>query len=396
MESISILPLRSQTKGDYLRRSCKIVRKIDGVVKQTSQLWFDMPSEISCPDDNDCDAYLIALILDAMKEKRDLYVDGNLSPSLLVNIGEFQEYWQTCLPKQYTKVQIVSKSSEQAKASKTGVLAAFSGGIDSLFTVFKNRSNYAANEEFAVDACVSIHGFDIPLKDDSAFQNVLDANKTTLKEFAIPVYPIATNYREIAAAPWSHAHGAALAACMHNFCGLASRCLLGSTFPYNLLNLTWGSNPISDPLLSSKRLCVVHDGAAYTRVEKVAYLKSWEYGISRLRVCWQGKNKDLNCGVCEKCTRTKLNLLACQIEIPDCFEIQELDLNFSHFTLEHQGERVAWQQIVKYATEQGLQGEWIDSARKKSKEKSLKARFFPPNSKRKLLAIKLKAKLAGS
>ncbi len=37
-------------------------------------------------------------------------------------------------------------------------------------------------------------------------------------------------------------------------------------------------------------------------------------------MCWEGVDQGRNCGVCEKCIRTKLNFLAAGIESPECFQ----------------------------------------------------------------------------
>ncbi len=39
-----------------------------------------------------------------------------------------------------------------------------------------------------------------------------------------------------------------------------------------------------------------------------------------MRVCWQGEQKDRNCGRCEKCIRTVLNFRAVGLGLPECFE----------------------------------------------------------------------------
>ena len=38
--------------------------------------------------------------------------------------------------------------------------------------------------------------------------------------------------------------------------------------------------------------------------------------MENLRVCWEGPQRDRNCGVCEKCIRTKLEFLANGLELP--------------------------------------------------------------------------------
>jgi hypothetical protein len=63
---------------------------------------------------------------------------------------------------------------------------------------------------------------------------------------------------------------------------------------------------------------VRHDGAGRSRTEKVAYLATWEQGMPLLRVCWEGRVPDGNCGRCEKCVRTRLNFHIAGVESPAC------------------------------------------------------------------------------
>ncbi len=49
---------------------------------------------------------------------------------------------------------------------------------------------------------------------------------------------------------------------------------------------------------------LVHDGAGYSRTEKVGFVAQHPVATKALKVCWQGKERGRNCGVCEKCVRT--------------------------------------------------------------------------------------------
>jgi hypothetical protein len=84
--------------------------------------------------------------------------------------------------------------------------------------------------------------------------------------------------------------------------------------------MPWGSNPVTDHLLSSKTFQIIHDGAAFSRLQKVQQIANWPEALRGLRVCWQGQQKDRNCGRCEKCIRTILNFRVLGLGLPECFE----------------------------------------------------------------------------
>lgn len=47
-----------------------------------------------------------------------------------------------------------------------------------------------------------------------------------------------------------------------------ARALIPSTYRYDEL-LPWGSQPLTDPLLGTSRLTIVHDGADFSRADKI-------------------------------------------------------------------------------------------------------------------------------
>ena len=80
-----------------------------------------------------------------------------------------------------------------------------------------------------------------------------------------------------------------------------------------------GSHPAVDGLFSSQRITVLHAGARFSRVEKVRELASWPTALAALRVCPANVGNKANCGICEKCLGTRLELLAAGIEETEAF-----------------------------------------------------------------------------
>ena len=79
MKLLILEPLAIESQGsDYVRR-CSINR-VDGDTQVgKNELWFQFSKSISPPEDKDCDSYLLAIIMDAMTEGRDIIVKGSVS-----------------------------------------------------------------------------------------------------------------------------------------------------------------------------------------------------------------------------------------------------------------------------------------------------------------------------
>ena len=66
-----------------------------------------------------------------------------------------------------------------------------------------------------------------------------------------------------------------------------------------------------EPNFSSSDLRISHMGIRYSRLDKVRLISGWKVALDNLRVCTANAPGLLNCGRCEKCLRTMLELLAC-------------------------------------------------------------------------------------
>ncbi len=133
--------------------------------------------------------------------------------------------------------------------------------------------------------------------------------------------PMATNFRALDDY-WIDAHIAGLASCLMLLQEGYEIGLIASSPPYNNISIAppWGSNPLTDRLLSNDAFEIIHDGAAFTRAEKIRAISNWPQALRHLRVCWEGEQKDRNCCRCEKCIRTILNFRAIGLDLPACFE----------------------------------------------------------------------------
>ena len=327
-------------------------------------LWYRVGSQFKPFLTSKCDPFVIGTIFIAMSEAADLVVHGDVSPSLLRNIEEFQAVWSCWRPDRYTAVGIVPDTEkEDVDRRKKMAIAAFSGGVDSCFTVFRHSIGSAGRRTQKIDAGVLVHGFDIPLDQGDVFERVVLRSTNLLRTLGLKLIPLATNFRGLGG-DWEDTHAAGVASSLMIFQGHYGVGLIGSSEPYSDLMIPWGSNPLSDRMLSSKAFEIVHDSAEYTRLEKVQKLAKWPEAIKELRVCWQSEQLDRNCGCCEKCIRTILIFRANGMGLPQCFERDVTDDQILALTKLNKCQAMELERILGFSRSSGIPGSWVDALEK--------------------------------
>jgi len=195
-----------------------------------------------------------------------------------------------------------------------------SGGVDGLHTLMHNRRLYREGDPAYIREALFVHGFDIGKRprdpENERFRIALDRLGSVAAEAGVRLIPCRTNLRHLPSKPgfWANRHnGAALAAVGHAATLGPAYLFVGGT--YQVANpVPVGSHPAVDGLFSSQRLTVIHDGSRFSRLEKVRDLANWPAALAALRVCPGSEGDRLNCGRCEKCLRTRLELLAVGVE----------------------------------------------------------------------------------
>ncbi len=309
-----------------------IVRSL--VIEQPAQarrrLWWAYPDSLRSHVGGDADSLAVGVVFLAMQIGRPVRIHGQVSPSLLRNLEEFQAAW-TAMERSLTPVEITADEEVEVvrPAGRTGGLVAFSGGVDCSFTAYRHVRAAGVRWPRKIAAGVMVHGFDIPLSDSQAFAAAAARSRRTLDSLGLPLLTVACNYKEVVA-DFPHSHGAAIASCLALFANGFSYGLIGQTFTYaESRHIAEGVNPLTDPLLSSDSFAVIPDGAAFERADKIRLLGNWEEFRTNLRVCWAGPQKDRNCCNCEKCIRNILTFRALGLGLPECFERDVPDLRLA-------------------------------------------------------------------
>jgi len=322
------------------------------------RFWYHCSSDQQAALSASCDPYVLAALFTAMQQKADLRVRGQVSPSLVKNLAEFQSTWATWRPWNYTSIEIqADEEQEIAQTPRQAALASFSGGVDSAFTVWRDRHGSTLPQN--IQAGLMVHGFDIRLNQPDVFARAASKAKIMLDSMQIKLITIATNIKKTNI-PYEHSQASLLASCFMLLQGSYTTEIIASTFPNNHLFIPWGSNPLTDPLLSSDSFSILHDGAEYTRLDKVKVIAEWPEVRQYLRVCMRGKERDENCCHCEKCILTILEFRSLGLGLPDCFkhDVRASQLPFLRIPRSTNEFRLA----LAAARANHVSGDWLSAA----------------------------------
>ena len=269
------------------------------------------------------DGMVQAIVHFAMTRREPVHVSGRVSQRALRNLRDYQTFWHLMRPERYSVVDITADeivSDWWEGRRPESAVAAYSGGVDSTFTLIRHRHKLAGIGSFPLDAVMLVQGFDVRLNDAAGFDRLRARLQPVISELGLPLYIVRTNIKEIDIQDWGESFAALLACCLNLTSHRHSIALLSSDGFDESYIMPWGGNGISVPLLTSGRMRLVFDAPEVGRTEKIALLSGSRTARRALRVCWEGADAGANCGCCEKCVRTYVNFRAVGVADPECFD----------------------------------------------------------------------------
>jgi hypothetical protein len=283
-----------------VRTSGNEVRGTIDVGGERFELWFRVTgaTALASPE-----AFTVAAVPVAMARNLEIEAPGPLPGELVNGLEAWQRAVATWYPDRLSPVPVRARVRRPKKAADR-TACFFTCGVDSFFTALRHLDR--------IDALVFMYGFDVPLVELPDLRSAVTAGvRAAAKELGKPLVEVETNLHDFSdrfESPWGTTyHGAALAAVAHLLSPSFGEVLVGGTHTYGDL-FPWGSHPVVDPLLSSDKVRLVHDGADADRVEKTIAVAESPVALRHLRVCWENRDGTYNCGQCRKCLRTQIAL----------------------------------------------------------------------------------------
>jgi hypothetical protein len=247
------------------------------------------------------DAFLAAALPVAMVLGEPLSIEAPVSSCLLNNTAKIADILHLWIAGAQRVALECPVREPAAQAAGTGCF--FSCGVDSYYSLLKHRNS--------ISHLITVHGFDCYLNDNAVFPQLQTSASRAAAAMGLTPVSVKTNIRDFSDSflVWGMYFGAAASAVALGMQGTLGRALLASSISYRAL-YPWGSHPLLDPLWSSGETAIVHDGCEASRVQKVEVISANAMAMETLRVCCHDANS-YNCGRCEKCVRTMLELYVC-------------------------------------------------------------------------------------
>jgi hypothetical protein len=237
-----------------------------------------------------------------------------------------------------------------------------SGGMDSLAALKRLKDDFAPTHPGYPKDALLIHGFDIGgvLERGAKYHVFERAKKAMLPvagEAGLDLIPVYTNIRHLCDDRdlWlNQFFGAVLAASVHAFAPRINLAWLASSFDIPSLH-PCGSHPLLDPEYGSFDLEIRHRDAGLSRMEKLRIVSKWDVAFQHFRVCLANVPDQLNCGRCEKCVRTMLELEALKLlNKTAAFEDDAVDPSWlDAFSITIRGRESFYEELIEPLTRVG-------------------------------------------
>lgn len=295
MNRMTIGPVVQQSDGKRIHVSAAVSTPDANI-----EIWFRAPEGFLSGQPGD--PFLAACLIPCMKLGLPLHIQAPVSRQLLSSVQTIQQIFHKWYP-DFAVVPVKAQDindSEHQRAKQSA--AFFSGGLDSFYTVLKNLAH--------IDQLIFVHGFDVSLENETLRGKVIQEIRQSAQALGKPLIEVETNLRELGDryVSWSmHLFGPALASVSLLLGKTISRIYIPSSESFAHLE-PCASHPLVDPLWSTEKTEIIHDGGEATRNEKAAFIAHSNTAMRTLRVCWETPDNAYNCGRCEKCLRTMINL----------------------------------------------------------------------------------------
>lgn len=215
--------------------------------------------------------------------------------------GELLADWFSWPRHTMTAARRRAAPSGAATPVATGTALFFSRGLDSTHSLFCGPHT--------IDQLIGVDWEDPPLASDGT-RAIMRSTVAAAADLGLPLHRVSSNARHFSDAlvGWDDAVGPTLSAFALLLAPLAGTVVISATLPEQLMRPK-GTHPDLDPLWSSSRVRIVHQGERLGRTDKAAAVADQPFVQRWLKVCWQ-REGDGNCGVCAKCLMTMSNFAA--------------------------------------------------------------------------------------
>lgn len=276
-------------------------------------IWFEFPVEFDGMVNESADVFVNILLIAAMYYDEPLKISYAISPVIIENMGLIQDIMVLWYLEIMHRVEVIlTASKEELRFKGNGVLAFFSGGVDSFYTLLKSIRGVASAGP-RITHILYMKGFEVPLGAEERYEETLQIVRAVAREANVNLITGGTNIRSVFGIDWGKFFcGAVLSGCGLALSRKFFHLLIPSCVSYGVdASVPWGSSPMLDALFGTEYMRMWDDGAEVFRMDKIFHLVGRDpLSLQYLRPCFDNRGGPENCGKCKKCIELKLMLKA--------------------------------------------------------------------------------------
>ena len=317
----------------------------------------------------DPNAFVAAAAVPAIRNgERRISVAGNVCPRLRDGIaaaaGLFRSWYGSPFPPPVIEPDGGFVAPRPRASRLAGVFA--SAGIDSSVSIRQNRRSLPLGHPRSFRRAIRVRDLSFPFdasperklhieaRSARAVSAIAAASDLEVTEVATNAFGIESDFDIFT--QWTH--GSALAGGGLAAGGALTDLTISASHDVRTGLRSWGSHALLDTLFGTAALEFHHEGIEATRLEKTAVIGRWPAALECLYVCFGGPfdGEALNCGVCEKCVRTRVSLLVTGVEAPPTFPAGRVDAALiDSIPMVHSTRRLPyhWGELLRAARESG-------------------------------------------
>ncbi|MGO8690146.1 MAG: hypothetical protein ACLQLG_10965 [Thermoguttaceae bacterium] len=268
------------------------------------------------------DFALVALSHYASASGRDLHLRGAVSRSQIENIDEFIQVWSNWRPDLFQRIDFSADAySDVPSGRELPAVMTFSGGVDASFSLVAHQEKMLGRLSRDIRCGVLVVGWDLKHGDEIAQETAYAKARESLHAFGADCVRIATNWQQDFCPHWTLGFNIGVSAVLQTLSNRYSHGIIAADLSYlqELAAGPHGNHMVVNHLLGSAGFPIITSGGTHSRLQRVGVLAKYPILLKNLRVCYQDNAGGGNCGFCEKCIRTRLELIASGIEPSICF-----------------------------------------------------------------------------
>lgn len=302
---------------------CRVTDTADAVVLSADHepdIRFEFPVG-GKPKIENHDFAVWALTPIAMLKNVDLKIEGRVSERAIASAQMISDIWEKWRPALFNRVQISADETFSERKNTDRKLSFFSGGMDSTYTAIR-----ALREDGLKTDCLSLHGMDYRYEEQENFDKLMAKTRPFTEAYYDKQHVVKTTLGQVFFRHWyidevSHSYSVYLMLACASFYNDYSEYRIASD---NRLDTQFWSFPFGNctathRLLKSANADLVSMHYDASRSDKARYLHELGHDLNTLAICPDKSIQPQNCGVCDKCIRTKIMFLAVADDVPDVF-----------------------------------------------------------------------------